>query len=694
MSKKAFRRSCHSEPRRRRGIAGALGGGFLAALGMTLLLFPFLATAGETMTVHYVEVPVSVVGHDGNPVRGLTKANFELFDGRRRVDINSFDVIDFGSPASLRANASSPAIHRSFLILFDLTYSSPSSLARAQAAARTFVQKNVLPGDLVGVATLDVQRGYRLVANFTSDRTAVAAAIDKPASFRGADPLQLAGTPALSKLEADQQLALRSDWSLPHPEQVESLQDQARLARDTEEQFLRGRVHRQLDSLAQLAASMRNLRGRTQVVLLSEGFNARVISGRSARDRNEENDDANLVTQGHPYKVDNDRRYGSSASQTVLETMVQAFRGSGVILHAVDLRGLRTDADLTRGEADDNGDALVLLARPTGGEVFRNSNDLADSFGRMLHHQEVVYVLGFQAPVVSPGKLHDLNLKLVEGPRGASLFYRRGYFEGGTASTPFERTLAAADIIVRDLPQSDIRIAALATAFPGRADNAQVPVVIDIDGNDLLKSAKGNDLAAEVFIYAFDEQGAVRDRVYQRLALDVGKVGEKLRQSGIKYVAMLSLPPGKYAVKTLVRMPATEQKGYVRSDVIVPKQGETVLLPPFVLDDPQAWLIVRGAEHDGEPYPFHINGQPFVPSAAGHVPAGAVRKVAVFVSNAQPEELTWETTPRATLLAQVKSAAATKLVWQLDDAAAQTFGITMHKSGVPAAMVASTPVNR
>ena len=72
-----------------------------------------------------------------------------------------------------------------------MAYSAPSSLARAQAAARTFVQKNVLPTDLVGVATIDVQRGYHLVTNFTTDRSAVAAAIDHPGTFRGTDPLQL-----------------------------------------------------------------------------------------------------------------------------------------------------------------------------------------------------------------------------------------------------------------------------------------------------------------------------------------------------------------------------------------------------------------------------------------------------------------------------------------------------------------------
>src|SRR5258708_28096381 len=101
--------------------------------------------------------------------------------------------------------------------------------------------------------------------------------------------------------------------------------------------------------------------------------------------------------------------------------MTQAFQASGVVLHAIDLRGLRTLTDLTHGEADDNDDGLFLLARPTGGEVFRNSNNLSHNFALMLHQQDFVYVLGFQAPVVNPRTPHELNLKLVDGALAASL---------------------------------------------------------------------------------------------------------------------------------------------------------------------------------------------------------------------------------------------------------------------------------
>src|ERR1043165_7931174 len=133
--------------------------------------------------------------------------------------------------------------------------------------------------------------------------------------------------------------------------------------------------------------------------------------------------------------VDLDRRWGSTASLTTMQVMTQAFRGSGVILHAIDIQGLRIQSDVEHGAPDNSDEALALLARPTGGEVFRNSNDLAGNFSRMLHQQEVAYVLGFQAPVAAPDKPRARRVRLEGRRRGAKVYSRRGYFEGGTRTT-------------------------------------------------------------------------------------------------------------------------------------------------------------------------------------------------------------------------------------------------------------------
>ena len=56
----------------------------------------------ETVNVHLVEVPVTVVARDGNPIRGLTKSDFEIFDQGKAREIATFDRVDFASSESLQ----------------------------------------------------------------------------------------------------------------------------------------------------------------------------------------------------------------------------------------------------------------------------------------------------------------------------------------------------------------------------------------------------------------------------------------------------------------------------------------------------------------------------------------------------------------------------------------------------------------
>jgi hypothetical protein len=58
------------------------------------------AQLNESITVSYVEVPVTVVDRAGNPVRGLTQANFELVDEGKKLPITGFEAIDFAAPPS------------------------------------------------------------------------------------------------------------------------------------------------------------------------------------------------------------------------------------------------------------------------------------------------------------------------------------------------------------------------------------------------------------------------------------------------------------------------------------------------------------------------------------------------------------------------------------------------------------------
>ena len=680
----------------------------MRCVGRVLCALLLIATAAsaqlkETVEVHLVEVPVTVVDRAGDPVRGLTAANFEIIDQGKKREIKSFDKIDFNSPDTMKATSSlNPNARRSFLLLFDLSFASPVGRTKAEEAARNFIARGMQRRDLAAVGTVDVNRGFRMVTAFTTDRTLLAAAIANPSTFVSTDPLQIASATVL-EIPVDKVQQDPIEGRGQTTEYMAQLKDISRLEERLHDNYDRDRVERQINLLSDLGKTLRAVPGRKQVIFFSEGFDPRLVQGRDASDREGTFDEMAETTSGNLWRVDTDARYGSSTSMRILNDMARTFRGSDVVLHSVDIQGVRVQNNVTQGKVINSNDALHLLAKPTGGEVFKNSNDINTDLAQMLRRQEMVYVLGFYAPVDKKGKFHELKVR-VSGVPGAQVFHRAGYYDNA-AQTPLERSLSAAEVILNDLPQNDIGVAALVAPFATR-QNATVPVVVDINGPDLLKSAKGDSLQLQIYTYAFDDEGIVRDRMFQRLGLDLTKVGDKLRQTGVKYIATLSLPPGRYALKTLVRT-SDDRKGFVRNDIEVPGFDDVALLPPMFIDDPGRWVLVKGASHAGDaPYPFHINGEPFVPSASVAVQNGQSRRFAVFVANAAAGELAWETTVTdplgrahsgtASLVQQLQGTEMAKLLFDYAagglESGSASFDLTVHKKGSSDARKASVPL--
>jgi VWFA-related protein len=647
------------------------------------------AQVQESITVSYVEVPVTVVDRGGNSVRGLTKANFEITDEGKARPISGFEVADFASlvdeskapAAAPSVPAISPAARRNFLLVFDLSYSSPTAMTRAKEAARKFVSTMVAQQDRIGVATVDVAHGFRILTSFTTDRALVDAAVANPANFRALDPLQLAGGDMQKEVEQTLLDAGKRDAGL-----IELVEEQRR----QDDAYNRSRLDRQVNLLGGLMKTLRSVRGQKHIVLLSEGFDPRLVQGRDAGLDQRKVDESQAVETGQIWRVDNDNRYGSAGSMSLVDRMADVAKRCDVILDAVDIAGIRTNVDPREGMKKRSNEGLHLLAGVTGGTVFKNSNDLAEDFRRVLKTEEVVYVLAFQAPAAHPGTFHNIKVRLVNVPGGRAIA-RSGYYESGNDSAA-ERTLSNAEIIINDIPTDAVHVASLAAPFATSGANAQVPVILEINGSDIVSAASGNSATLEIFTYAFDADGIARDSMYQRVALDLGKVGATLRASGVKYYATLSLPPGKYAIKSLVRVAEGDRKGYSRTDIVVPAKGEIAVSQPLFQDQGAQWMMIKGASHDktNAPYPFELNGASFVPSATVRVTDGEPRRFVVFVGNAAPDELSVETKPEARLVTQLRSDSGSKFVFELGGKpATSVLNIAVHKHGESRATVSS-----
>jgi VWFA-related protein len=566
---------------------------------------------GETLQVDVVEVPVTVVDRDGRAVRGLTKEHFELYDDGKRVAIDYFEVVDIARVIAQSDGETPlpPVTTRNFLLIFDLESSAPGLIARAQEAAKEFIAGGLTRHDLVAVATFSAERGVQLLTSFTADRELVTRAINtlrNPQQFRVADPLMLAALPA-EPIVADDEATVNLA---------------AQRFNDVE---MRNRLRVQLNHFGRIAQVLDRLHGQKQIVLLSEGFDGRLVHGREELTSQQSDQEREQIFAGEGYRVDNDQRFGNTGAKRDLSEMAELFRRSDVVLHAIDIAGLRS-------ERTSSNESLSLLTTPTGGTVFKNANDLGENFKRMLRQQEVVYVLGFNAKGTGkPGRFHTLKVKTVNAP-AARVVHRSGYSETRSELTDLETVLTLSEIITTDLPIDDVPLAISTTAIPGPDGKARVPVVIEIPGPRILEDVPGSTATATLFVYAFDRNGRVADHLQQRIALDLARTGDTLRASGIRYYGTLRVASGDYAIKALVRVEESGHIGFARTDLPVPSFEQAVVLPPMLFEEPRQWVMLTGAARgDDYPYPFAAGNAKYVPRSNPELRNDSEYKLALFL---------------------------------------------------------------
>ena len=133
--------------------------------------------------------------------------------------------------------------------------------------------------------------------------------------------------------------------------------------------------------------------------------------------------------------------------------------------------------------------------------------------------------------------------------------HRAGYF----APRPFrqldpqERALLASEAIASAVPRSEVKVDVLAAPFRAGGESAYVPVIVEIDGDSLLAGQSGERLSVEIYAYATDERGEMRDYFAQVVGLDLARTRETLAGGGLKYYAQLALGRGEFLVRVLER---------------------------------------------------------------------------------------------------------------------------------------------
>jgi len=635
------------------------------ALLASLLALPLAAAAAapprfeETTQVVAVEVPVNVVDREGHSVRGLTVADFEVFDEGSRQAITNFEVVDLdalrpdqapgdaaGRPGAVGTvadvDAVSSSVRRHFMLLFDTSFSNPTAVLRARLAARDFVLHSLRPTDLVAVATYSLAAGPRLVLTFTPDRAQLAHAIgtlglDKSEKIADADPLRFVIAPPSTFAQGfDVALppgALSASGGSGNPKQDvrdaanNALLDTLIAQKAAEERELRAYERSQITAytraLGAMAKALAGLKGRKTVVYFSEGFDSRLLLGREDLGSDEAATEALNIGLGNLHLIDNDKRYGNTSLQSAVNRMLEEFRRADCVIQAIDIGGLRAKSNATDAPPVSGQEGLFYLANETGGELFKDANNFREQLERVLQRSTVTYLLAFQrSDLKADGAYHRLRVK-TRLP-GARLSYRAGYYAPRPYGeiSPLEKSLLAAEGIASAAPRSDLDVSLLVAPFRASEQRAYVPVIVEVTGPSLLSGQQKSDrLNLELYAYVSNRQGQMADFFTRRIALDVKQGREALAAAGVKYYGHLELRPGDYRVRVLVRDSESGRTGVQSASLAVPayQKHEPTLLPPLFIEGKRHWVMVRERAKSGDGasvvYPFTLKGEPYVPAA-------------------------------------------------------------------------------
>ncbi|MEM9558389.1 MAG: VWA domain-containing protein [Acidobacteriota bacterium] len=629
------------------------------------------ATARVEATTRVALVEVPVVVHDAarNPVRALRADQLRLFDAGVEQPIARFEVVDRAALADLDAvdaMARVPATaRRRVLFLFDLELASPRALASARAAALEVAAEHLLPGDLAGVATLDALRGVRWLLAFGSDRAQLARAIRTlgvPGLVRGpptADPLRftLEAPSSLASWADTASLdvaALAADAELARlVEQLERLRTEADRGRGVE------RATRWVRALGALGEALTVVESGTEVLLFSEGFDARLFAGTGT-----------TPESGAPgLEPEADALFGSSALRSELTDALEALRRADAVVHAVDVGGLRAAVGASASAPADGGgsgaprrDALFRVADATGGLLVADSARLGEALDRVLATRDVVYLVSFYPPADAvPGAWRPL--RITTDVPGLTVHHRPGYrLAPGFADLPaLERDLLAATDLVDARPRTELPLALLVTAFPSapqatlenasgetadgasaRAPQSYVPLVLELPSAGLADVAEDDapPCRLEVYALATDLDGRISGVHAQTLEIDHRRLVDPAIDR-VQYYGHFELPAGRHLVRALVRDVLTGRTGTASTTLEVPSWDAPHLLPPLVPDDAAGALRVREAGAapaggGGRLYPFLVDGLPFVPSPSPRFTPAHPRRLVVALHGLAP----------------------------------------------------------
>lgn len=517
-----------------------------------------------------VLVNVAVRDRNGNPVRDLKREDFTLLEDNKPQQVISFDLenTDAVLPAAVSEapllgkvlpkrspNASSGANRptgselkdrRLIILFFDLSSMQPDEIDRAVTSAQNYVDKQMVPADLVAVISL----GSSLTVNqdFSSDKSAIKKTLQT---------LNLGGGQGF-----EEGLTGTTEGT---PDTGGSF-----TADDTEYNIFN--TDRRLEALRSVADRLSHVDEKKSLIYFSSGMDRTGIENQS-----ELHAAINAAVRANMSIYTMDIR-GLQALVPGGEAQNASLRGVSPYSGGATLNAL--NSNFTTQET------LVTLAGDTGGRAFLDSNDFSKVFTGVQQDTSVYYLLGYHSNnSARDGRFRKITVRVNRA--GLKLDFRRGYYAPADFqhSTKEDRELQLEQELASDLPSTDLPVYLSAAYFRISDGKFYVPVSLVVPGSQIPFTRTNDQDRATLDVLGVvtspDKRpiGQIRDTV--KLALNTSQLVER---KNVQYDNGFVLPPGKYHFKFVIRENQTGRLGSFETDFTIPDlKGTPIKMSSVVL---------------------------------------------------------------------------------------------------------------
>jgi VWFA-related protein len=469
-----------------------------------------------------VQIDVSVLGRDRQPVHGLRAADFTVLDEGIEQPVVAFAAVDLpdrvrtGAPWTVTVAPDVVTNHlgaqRVVLVLFDdcSTPWDPSVLQVSRRIAKAAVDELGLQ-DLASVIYTSARRNGQ---ELTNDRVRLMAAVERfvPQSPAGSAP---AGPFSASRPTGG--LLSGADGTVRIPSG----------------NCLSGSAGSPLDQALRNAAEILSAwpGARKTVILVSTSA-----------------PDFSTMTLDHNVLVDN------------LGRTFAAMQRANLNVYQFDPRGLEVGRKVS--------EEFGILSDNTGGRAFTNTNTPWEGVPQVFRENSSYYLLGFRPTTGTQDRRFRKITVKVSRP-GLEVRTRAGYYAAppeqpqkpSTKPTPtaIERALS------NGLPTGDVPLSLSAVAAPvaGRKDPA-VAVVAGLGAVDHAPEVERIEMTAAAFTDTWKSAGTVTQTI------EVSTAGVDSRRAMTDVPLRLDLKPGRYEIRLAVHSVATGRTGSVYASLTVP----------------------------------------------------------------------------------------------------------------------------